>query len=142
MMDYEDLPWPEGTPWYIPHHDIQNYFKNYANHFGLYNHMELNTSVEYVERNENVNGHRWTLTLRKAEYISDCTMIRYKTWTESFDAVAVASGAYNAPFLPDFPDLSKYNINFPERIIHSKQYRHYQDYIGKVKQKDQQRCGC
>ncbi|KAG2219775.1 hypothetical protein INT45_008866 [Circinella minor] len=131
MMNYEDFPWPEGTSWYLPYHDIQTYFKNYANHFGLYDHMELSTSVEYVQRNDNNDDHLWTLTLRKSEYINDRTMIRYKTWTESFDAVAVASGAYNDPFLPNFSNLSEYNVNYPERIIHSKQYRHYQDYIGK-----------
>ncbi|KAI9254435.1 hypothetical protein BDA99DRAFT_157531 [Phascolomyces articulosus] len=132
MMDFQDFPWPEGTSWYVPHNEVQHYFKNYVKHFGLYDIMELNTSVDYVERNNDKNrGHPWTLTLRKAEYMEDRTKIRYKTWTESFDAVAVASGAYNDPFLPDFKDLQQYNINYPEKILHSKQYRHYQDYIGK-----------
>ncbi|KAI9494299.1 hypothetical protein BDB00DRAFT_819620 [Zychaea mexicana] len=139
MMDFEDFPWPDGTPYYVPHGEVQQYYKNYAQHFGLYDIMELNTRVEYVERRQakpaddldDGDDKKWQLTLRKAEYIDNGSKIQYTTWTESFDAVAVASGAYNDPFIPDFPKLHEYNASYPERIIHSKQYRHYQYYAGK-----------
>ncbi|KAI8140254.1 hypothetical protein BJV82DRAFT_623325 [Fennellomyces sp. T-0311] len=127
MMDYEDFPWPKETEWYLPHNELQKYYKDYAEHYGLFDLIEFSTNVEFVER----TSDGWVLTLRKAEYINNKTMIHYKTWTETFDAVTVASGVYTDPFLPDFQHLQEYDAQWPERIIHSKQYRHWQDYNGK-----------
>ncbi|KAI7857136.1 hypothetical protein BDC45DRAFT_501766 [Circinella umbellata] len=134
MLNYEDFPWPENTPWYISHTRVHQYFKDYANEYGLYDLVELNTNVEFVERKqqstEEEKEEGWELTVRKREEL-DNGMARYKSWTESFDAVVMASGGFHRPQVPEFKHLREYNEQWPERIIHSKQYRRHTDFVGK-----------
>lgn len=75
-------------------------------------------------------GDKWVLTLRKE--------IRRKGvnswWQEEFDAVIVASGHYNVPYIPDIPSLVRYETRFPGTILHSKHFRTAREYTGKVRQ--------
>ncbi len=45
-----------------------------------------------------------------------------------FDAVVVASGHYNMPRVPDIEGLKEWKAAIPDRVIHSKQYRHPENY--------------
>lgn len=134
IMQFEDFPFVDSNNWYVSHSTIQTYYENYARHHGLNQFIELNTAVERVELNSDAeSGRRWRLTLRKVETLEDNRhAIRYIRWQETFDAVAVASGAYQIPYIPDFENLREYNERWPERIMHSKQYRKYEDFVGKV----------
>ena len=140
MLNYEDFPWPEDTPWYISHTRVHQYFKDYATEYGLYDLVEFNTSVEFVERKQQQlttedekeeEDEGWLVTVRKREELDD-GMVRYKSWTESFDAVVMASGGFHRPQIPDFKYLREYDEQWPERIMHSKQYRRHTNFAGKV----------
>ncbi|MCB1138746.1 MAG: NAD(P)-binding domain-containing protein [Leptospiraceae bacterium] len=48
-MEYRDYPMPDDYPDYPSHRLIFSYFQDYARKFGLYNHIQFNTSVEHVE---------------------------------------------------------------------------------------------
>jgi cation diffusion facilitator CzcD-associated flavoprotein CzcO len=84
--------------------------------------LELNTTVERAVKS---NGE-WVLTLRKETPGEDFW------WEERFDALVVASGHYNVPWLPDIPGLAEYDARFPGRIVHSKHFRGPEQYKGKV----------
>lgn len=84
--------------------------------------LELNTTVEKAEK----IGHEWVLTLRKE------LPTKNYWWQETFDALVVATGHYNIPWLPDIPGLAEYDRQFPGKIIHSKHFRSADAFRGKV----------
>lgn len=88
--------------------------------------LELNTTVERAVK---IDGE-WALTLRKETPGKDYW------WEERFDALVVASGHYNVPWLPDIPGLVEYDARFPGRIVHSKHFRGPEQYRGKVSSGD------
>ncbi|KAG0192873.1 hypothetical protein DFQ28_007346 [Apophysomyces sp. BC1034] len=119
ILQLEDFPWPEDTPPFVSHADVCNYLKSYAEKFGLYPLIEFNTSVKQICKNQDGS---WSVTLTKVERFDQ--KVRIKRWKESFDAVAVASGAHQDPYIPDFKGLKEYNALWPEKVMHSKQFRH------------------
>lgn len=50
----------------------------------------------------------------------------------TYDAVLVASGHYNDPFIPDVPGLADFNETYPGSVMHSKFYRRPFPFQGKV----------
>lgn len=86
--------------------------------------IEYNTTVEKATK----RGGTWVLTLRKAAPDDS----KNHWWQEEFDALVVASGHYNVPYVPDIPGLVDYEKRFPGSIQHSKHYRSPKDYEGKV----------
>lgn len=51
---------------------------------------------------------------------------------QDFDAVVVATGRYNAPNIPDIPGLAAWAEQFPDQILHSRQYRHPEPFENKT----------
>jgi cation diffusion facilitator CzcD-associated flavoprotein CzcO len=49
LTEYTDFPMPDEWPEYPSHEQALEYFRRYARHFGLYEHIEFNTGVEWVE---------------------------------------------------------------------------------------------
>ncbi|KAL7627336.1 hypothetical protein AAE478_001528 [Parahypoxylon ruwenzoriense] len=85
--------------------------------------ISFNTTVERAEK----RGDSWTLTLRKEILDEE----KDYWWQEDFDAVIVATGHYNIPYIPNIPGLAEYNEKFPGSIIHSKNYRGTDIFEGK-----------
>lgn len=83
--------------------------------------VELNTTVERAEK---LDG-RWVLTLRKEGPGKN------HWWQEKFDAIVVASGHYNIPWIPQIPGLVEYDARFPGRVFHSKHFRDPAKFRGK-----------
>ncbi|KAK0719143.1 hypothetical protein B0H67DRAFT_572557 [Lasiosphaeris hirsuta] len=83
--------------------------------------LELNTTVERAEKKDG----EWVLTLRREGPFRDYW------WQEGFDALVVATGHYNVPWLPEIPGLLEYDERFPGRIQHSKHFRNGDRYKGK-----------
>ncbi|CAH0005046.1 unnamed protein product [Clonostachys byssicola] len=86
--------------------------------------VEFNTSVELAEK----VGDQWILTLRKSVKGEH----KESWWQETFDALVVATGHYNLPWVPDIPGLADYDAKYPGRIRHTKHYRDPSDYKDKV----------
>ena len=84
---YSDFPFPDDTPQYITHNVAHKYFKDYASHFDLWPHIQLETQVLCVERSSNfkVNGQWVVSTKKKGED---------KEKKEVFDAVMISTGYY------------------------------------------------
>ncbi|EEY17206.1 thiol-specific monooxygenase [Verticillium alfalfae VaMs.102] len=84
--------------------------------------LELNTTVERAVKNEQ---QEWVLTLRRETPGKDYW------WEERFDALIVASGHYNIPWVPDIPGLVDFDVKFPGKILHSKHFRGPASFAGK-----------
>ena len=56
-----------------------------------------------------------------------------KVIKDEYDAVVVASGHYNDPFIPDIPGLVDFDKAYPGAISHSKFYRRPNDFKDKVR---------
>lgn len=107
---------------YRHHTAIRGWIENIFSRVGYENFLELNTTVEKVEKVQ----AEWVLTLRKE------SSARNYWWRESFDAVVVASGHYNVPWIPEIPGLVDFEQKYPGTILHSKHYRDPSKFKGKV----------
>jgi dimethylaniline monooxygenase (N-oxide forming) len=85
LMEYRDYPMPPGTPDYPSHRVIKAYFDDYADHFGLREHIRFRTEVTHARRR--ADG-AWEITL------DDGT-------TELFDVLVVANGHHWDPRWPE-----------------------------------------
>ncbi|KAI5861941.1 thiol-specific monooxygenase [Durotheca rogersii] len=88
--------------------------------------VSLNTTVERAEKKTDSPGQAWVLTLRQ-----EAPGARDRWWQEEFDAVVVAAGHYNVPYVPDIPGLVEYEERHPGSIMHSKHYRGAEAFAGK-----------
>lgn len=52
--------------------------------------------------------------------------------TGSYDAVVVASGHYNIPFIPQTKGINEWSKQYPGNITHSKFFRRPEDFKDKV----------
>ncbi|KAI7879894.1 FAD/NAD(P)-binding domain-containing protein [Lichtheimia hyalospora FSU 10163] len=132
MIEYEDFPYPSGTPWYISHAQLQTHLHNYATNFKLHDHIELNTNIEHVDRVviPETGASEWIVTARKCERVDKCKL-RYSTWKATFDAVVVATGIFQKAYMPPIDKLAEYDQKWPDKVLHAKQFRHCSAYAGK-----------
>lgn len=103
---------------------VEGYIQDLVNRKDYQNWISYDTTVELVHKEKDTN--KWVLTLRKP--LDDGTD---KWWTESFDAVIVASGHYSVPYVPATPGLAELSHNFPGSVEHSKAWRECEKYRGK-----------
>ena len=96
--------------------------------FTKYLHLvTFNTTLERLEK----KSGKWELTLRKSGVLYRGQPRDY-WWTETFDAVVLASGHYSVPFVPDIPGLAEFQKAYPGKLEHSKQFRSRDQYVGKT----------
>ncbi|KAK7507062.1 hypothetical protein BaRGS_00001913 [Batillaria attramentaria] len=120
MMCFSDYPIPKEYPNYMHNTHVWQYFKDYAEHFKLYDHIQYNTEVVKVQRAADfAKTGRWDLHIRDHKSGEERT--------ETFDAVLVCTGHHAEKNEPTFPGLS----DFKGRVVHSHDYREPSDYVGK-----------
>jgi hypothetical protein len=134
-MSFSQEPFPdERTPLNISRHGpespfrhwkaVKNYIQGLLDRRGYQEVVSYNTTVELVYKNQETG--KWTVTLRQL-----CENGKEdRWWTETFDAVLVASGHYIVPFIPETPGLAQFARDFPGSVEHSKAWRKpakYQD---------------
>lgn len=125
LMNYCDKPFPEGCALFPTHATVLRYLEEYAE--DLSEHLVMSTQVLKVSKvGDDAGGPRcWeveTRDLRSGEVAR-----------RQFDAVLVASGHYNDPFVPDIPGLAEFEKRFPGSISHSKFYRRPDQFKDKVR---------
>ena len=104
LYEFPDWPLPEGTPNFTPGPVMQKYLEDYANHFGVTEHIRFNTCVDKLEP-RNGADHTWSV------YFSDASGAH----AAAFDLVVVCIGLYsNVPNLPAFPGQAA----FEGEILH------------------------
>ncbi|XP_051929196.1 flavin-containing monooxygenase 5-like [Hippocampus zosterae] len=121
MMCYSDFPIPADFPNYMHHSKILNYFRMYAEHFKLLQHIRFQTLVKSVKpRPDYTRTGKWEVVTEKRDG---------KEETHVFDAVICCTGHYTYPNLPlrDFPGLD----TFQGRYFHSWDYKGPEEMHGK-----------
>ncbi|EED14253.1 monooxygenase, putative [Talaromyces stipitatus ATCC 10500] len=141
-IELKDLPWlweipmttpecPDHASEWTTHRNVLRYIQKAATQVGMQDRVYYRTLVERVKK----GGDKWKVTTGTLiPIVSENTeeekfQISHRKW--EFDAVVVASGHYNTPRLPSIPGLVEWRETYPERVEHSKSYRHPQKYSGK-----------
>ncbi|OAG12346.1 FAD/NAD(P)-binding domain-containing protein [Paraphaeosphaeria sporulosa] len=105
------------------HHSIvRNYIAGLVDRNGYENLVSYNTAVELAEK----DGKEWRLVLRR-----ESSSQEDEWWEERFDAVIVASGHYNVPYIPKIKGLADLEKARPGSVKHSKMFRGRDAYRGK-----------
>lgn len=126
VMSYTQEPFPDsltassvqrwGSSSPFRHRSIiQKWISSLINRKGYEKLVQYNTTVELAEK----IGSEWVLTLRQSKNEDDEDF----WWQETFDAIVVANGHYNIPFIPTVPGLEDVETRFPGTVEHSKSYR-------------------
>jgi hypothetical protein len=85
--EYAELTMPPGTPDYPPRDSVGEYLEEYADRFGLNEHVRLGAEVTAADR---VAGGGWRVTLADGD-------------VETFDGLVVANGHNEVPSWPNPP---------------------------------------
>lgn len=108
VMAFTSYSFPPSTP-VFPHASVvQKYLEDYAGHFTLTPHIQLQTSVKAVE----LDGSKWKVGISTGE-------------TSHFDLVIVCNGHYRIPRYPSIPGVAEWLS--AGRASHSAWYRHPHD---------------
>lgn len=118
LMGYSDAFWPEDAQLFPRHETVQKYLEDYGR--DMLPMIRFTTQVQDVRLNSN---NTWSVTIRDLR--------TQQTSTLTYDAVIVATGHYNTPYIPSISGLSKWDALLPGTISHSKYYRVPEAYSGK-----------
>ncbi|KAL1022506.1 hypothetical protein UPYG_G00028590 [Umbra pygmaea] len=97
LLSYSDFPIPADYPNYMHHSRVLQYFRLYAEHFKLLQHICFQTTVQSVrQRPDFSHSGQWEVVTENSEGEKE---------THIFDSVIICSGHYTYPHLPlkDFP---------------------------------------
>ncbi|MBT8232240.1 MAG: NAD(P)-binding domain-containing protein [Saprospiraceae bacterium] len=101
MSEYTDFPMPEHYPDYPSHTQVLAYFESYAETFHLKQHIQFNTKVIRVSKNQD---ERWAIQTND-------------NVTHLFDYLVIANGHHSEPRHPDFA------ASFQGEYLHSHNFK-------------------
>ncbi len=105
LTELTDFPIPRDYPEFPGHRQVLEYFRNYARHFSLQEHIQFNTTVERMEPYDPTGARPgWQVRLANGE-------------CRSYRGVVIANGHNWDPRLPDYPG------EFAGTILHSSEYK-------------------
>lgn len=100
QLSFRDFPMPDDYPDFPHHTQIKAYLDDYADAFGLREHIEFRNGVEHARR---LPGGGWEIDSQDGR-------------TRRFDLLVVANGHHWDPRFPDFPG------EFSGEVMHSHAY--------------------
>lgn len=121
LMGFSDLDWPEDCQLFPRHEEVMEYIKRYSE--DVRHLISFGTQVLDVRLDTN---KRWLVKTQEVAHDG-----RGKIDEQTFDAVVVASGHFNVPYIPSVPGMEAWNKAYPCSISHSKCYRKPEQYAGK-----------
>ncbi|KAL2854981.1 hypothetical protein BJY01DRAFT_19352 [Aspergillus pseudoustus] len=107
-----------------PYHIIARYLLDLVERYREY--ISFSTTVDSVEKTETGN---WKLTLRRPEHNGDAPGDLW--WQEEFDALIIATGQYNVPYIPKIAGLGDVVKTHSNALEHVNAFRSRDDYAGK-----------
>lgn len=123
LMCFSDTEFPKGSPLFPRHSAVLQYLKGYAEELTPY--ISYRTQVLNIEKPASQPDGPWQVEVLDLK--------ANQTTKSEFDAVIVASGHYNDPFIPNIAGLEEFDKAYPGAVSHSKFYRRPNDYSGKVR---------
>ena len=120
LMGFSDLEWPEDSQLFPRHETVLGYIERYAE--------DVKQLIQFRRRVLDVSLARDERWLVKTQAVSreGSDIVE-----ETFDAVIVANGHYNVPYIPEVPGIERWSAAYPGTISHSKFYRNPDQYAGK-----------
>lgn len=102
---FSDFPMPKDYPLWPSGEQVQQYLHAYAEHFGVLPNIRFNTAVSWLRQEDGA-------------WLADVTDLPSgQTDTLAFDFMAVCTGTFSTPNIPDFPGAE----TFKGKILHSSQ---------------------
>ncbi|GAQ08930.1 thiol-specific monooxygenase [Aspergillus lentulus] len=111
LMAYSDKPFPADCQVLPKHSTVKKYLEEYAE--DVKDLIQFETQVLDV-RLEEPTKKAWALTTRNLRTGAE--------QTGTYDAVVVASGHFDVPYLPDIKGIEPWNKKYPGVISHSKYF--------------------
>jgi thioredoxin reductase len=105
FTQFPDFPMPDDYPDYPSHWQVHEYFKRYAEHFGLTEHITFEADVVSVEPKDD----RWLVTVKRGR----------STKASEYAGVVIANGHNWSAKMPTYPGQE----SFQGKIMHSAQYK-------------------
>ncbi|MDX1658692.1 MAG: NAD(P)-binding domain-containing protein [Nitriliruptorales bacterium] len=106
---FSDFPYPDTADDFPTAPQVRQYLHDYAEHFGLHEHIHTSMEVTSVERlPEDEGGHSFRISARPVEHQAD-------PQTVEADFVVVCNGVFSVPNTPEIPGLE----HFDGLILHS-----------------------
>lgn len=116
VMQLPDLSFPDDTPSFPSHADVQKYLEEYASRFNVTPLVQLNSTVTRAEK---IDGY-WRLHVTSADR---------GEYEEDFDRLLIASGHGSKPQFVTVNGIE----HFRGRVTHSRSYRTPDAYVDKVR---------
>ncbi|KAK5173337.1 monooxygenase [Saxophila tyrrhenica] len=117
LMGFSDQEWPSNCQLFPNHKTVLRYLEDYAQ--DVLHLIRFNNKV--LDITQTSNG-RWLIESRKT------THDQLPNQSETFDAVLVASGHFDVPYIPSVSGITAWHDTYPGSITHSKFYRHPSDF--------------
>ena len=115
-----DFPYPADYPEWPSGEQVQQYLTSYASHFGLDEHIKLNTEVISTEFDSSIQ--KWTLkTLMSGTAVEQVF---------SFDYMVICNGIFSQPLVPNYRGATEFEAA-GGRISHTSKLHDYADVFGK-----------
>ncbi|GFR79972.1 dimethylaniline monooxygenase [N-oxide-forming] [Elysia marginata] len=147
MMMFSDFPPPESFPPFLTHEKVLEYFRLYANHFGLLRYIRFGAEVRRVSKADDYQEtgrwkveYVWRRATRKrsrgistdeaynsSDTESDTIQTTDSTIHDLFDGVMICTGHHSVPYIPQIPGLAA----FQGHVLHSRSYKESAPFLGK-----------
>ena len=114
MTEFADFPMEDAVAEYPSHRAMRDYFRAFADNFGLRDHYKFNTEVTKVSP-LGAPGDGWHVSWRDQEGQHEA----------EFAGVLIANGTLSEPNMPEFPGT------FDGELIHASEYRYPSQFDGK-----------
>jgi cation diffusion facilitator CzcD-associated flavoprotein CzcO len=108
MTEFAEFPMADTVADYPSHRELLDYFRAFADHFGLRQHYRFGTRVLKVEPVSAAPDTRWRLTTEGPDGVQH---------TADYKGVVVANGTLAEPNMPTFPG------QFAGELLHTSAYK-------------------
>lgn len=108
MTEFAEFPMADTVADYPSHRELLDYFRAFADHFGLRQHFRFGTRVLKVEPVSQAPDTRWRLTTQGPDGVQH---------TADYKGVVVANGTLAEPNMPTFPG------QFEGELLHTSAYK-------------------
>ena len=134
VMQSPDLDFPQGVPSYITKPQLGQYIADYAASFGVLPLTKFGSRVTSVALASSPSAAGGSLGEGKG---ATAWEVRWSTdgaeQSETFDAVIVANGHYEAPYVPKIPGQDEWLAADGSRsIVHSREYDDPEHFAGRA----------
>lgn len=108
---------------FAKHEQVLDYLNKFARKFDLVKYIRFNTSVEKVYK----KGDKWIVVAVQIDRENGVE----KWYSEEFDALLLAVGRFNIPFVPKIENLAQFQKDHPGVVSHAKSFRNFDEYENK-----------